>query len=129
MFPEESRSGPIYVCTRNNDLDTVINKTPIDRRTDLVFLQNGILTEFLEGKGLEENTQGLVYFAVAKLGDEPIDGKTDVNPEVMTRILGAYFTLDNCTKNMKGSDGRNRKMGHRFFYSIASWWVIMQSSR
>ncbi len=28
--------------------------------------------------------QVLVYFAVAKLGDAPIDGKTDVNPEGLT---------------------------------------------
>jgi hypothetical protein len=28
--------------------------------------------------------QVLVYFAVAKLGDQPTDGKTDVNPEGLT---------------------------------------------
>lgn len=28
--------------------------------------------------------QVLVYFAVAKKGDPPIDGKTDVNPEGLT---------------------------------------------
>jgi hypothetical protein len=28
--------------------------------------------------------QVLVYFAVAKLGDTPVDGKTDVNPEGLT---------------------------------------------
>jgi hypothetical protein len=28
--------------------------------------------------------QVLVYFAVAKLGDKPTDGKTDVNPEGLT---------------------------------------------
>jgi hypothetical protein len=28
--------------------------------------------------------QVLVYFAVAKMGDKPTDGKTDVNPEGLT---------------------------------------------
>lgn len=28
--------------------------------------------------------QVLVYFAVAKLGEKPIDGQTDVNPEGLT---------------------------------------------
>jgi hypothetical protein len=28
--------------------------------------------------------QVLVYFAVAKLGEKPTDGKTDVNPEGLT---------------------------------------------
>lgn len=32
--------------------------------------------------------QVLVYFAVAKTGDKPIDGKTDVNPEGLT--AGGY---------------------------------------
>ena len=79
----ESVTGPIYVCTRNNDLEAIISKTPSSRLQDLVFLQNGILTNYLASKGLSDNTQGLVYFAVAKKGDKPIDGKTDVNPEVI----------------------------------------------
>lgn len=32
----------------------------------------------------------LVYFAVAKLGDKPIDGKTDVNPEGLTAAYGLH---------------------------------------
>jgi hypothetical protein len=38
---------PIYVCTRNNDLDEIIRNTPLSRRKDLVFLQNGILEPYL----------------------------------------------------------------------------------
>jgi hypothetical protein len=51
---------------------------------DLVFLQNGMLQPWLDSRGLGDNTQVLVYFAVAKLGDAPTDGKTDVNPEGLT---------------------------------------------
>lgn len=82
--------GPIYVCTRNNDLDAIIEKTPVDQRENLVFLQNGILTEYLKGKGLEDNTQALIYFAVSKLGEAPIDGKTDLNPEGLTAVTGKW---------------------------------------
>ena len=57
-FPESSKSGPIYICTRNDDLDAIILKTPADRREDLVFLQNGMLTPYLEKKGLITNTAG-----------------------------------------------------------------------
>ena len=73
--------GPIYVCTRNDDLEAIIANTPARRRTYLVFLQNGILTSYLQEKGLQENTQGLIYFAISKKGEKPIDGVTDVNPE------------------------------------------------
>ncbi len=82
--------GPIYVCTRNNDLEKIIQDCPDDRKCDLIFLQNGILTEYLKTKGLEENTQGLVYFAVSKKGEAPIDGKTDTNPEGLTAVTGKW---------------------------------------
>ena len=59
-IPESSLSGPIYVCTRNDDLEAIIEKTPVNRREDLVFLQNGILSPYLQSKGLLMNTQGNV---------------------------------------------------------------------
>ena len=55
-----------------------------------MFLQNGMLEPWLESKGLAHATQLLVYFAVAKLGDDPIDGKTDVNPEGLTAVSGRW---------------------------------------
>ena len=67
-IPESSLSGPIYVCTRNDDLEAIIEKTPVNRREDLVFLQNGILSPYLQSKGLLANTQGRVgnYAVVVK---------------------------------------------------------------
>ena len=59
-------AGPIYVATRNDDLATVIEKTPEGRRKDLVFMQNGMLGPFLEGYGLQDNTQ------VSLLGSAPL---------------------------------------------------------
>ena len=82
--------GPIYVCVRNDALDAVIDATPIERRQDLVFLQNGMLEPYLKKKGLETASQALVYFAVAKLGDPPTDGVTDVNPEGLTTATGKW---------------------------------------
>ena len=37
-----------------------------------------------------ECAQVLVYFAVSKLGEKPIDGKTDVNPEGLTAAYGKH---------------------------------------
>ena len=34
--------------------------------------------------------QVLVYFAVAKKGEAPLDGKTDVNPEGLTAAWGVH---------------------------------------
>lgn len=82
--------GPIYVCTRNNDLEAIIDKCPPSKRENLVFVQNGILTPYLKNKGLEENTQALVYFAVSKLGQAPIDSITDTNPEGLTAVTGKW---------------------------------------
>ncbi|KAI4355863.1 hypothetical protein L6164_004594 [Bauhinia variegata] len=82
--------GPILVCTRNDDLDAVLEATPQSRWSDLVFFQNGMLEPWLESKGLKEADQVLAYFAVSKLGEAPIDGKTDTNPEGLTAAYGKW---------------------------------------
>ena len=40
----------------------------------------------------DAHVQVLVYFAVSKLGEKPIDGKTDVNPEGLTAAHGKHAT-------------------------------------
>ncbi|MEW5304326.1 MAG: hypothetical protein WDW36_006944 [Sanguina aurantia] len=82
--------GPILIATRNDDLQAIVDATPAERRQDLVFMQNGMLQPWLEGQGLGNNTQVLVYFAVAKKGDAPGDGKTNVNPEGLTAAHGLH---------------------------------------
>uniref|UniRef100_A0A7N0THP5 Uncharacterized protein n=1 Tax=Kalanchoe fedtschenkoi TaxID=63787 RepID=A0A7N0THP5_KALFE len=82
--------GPILVCTRNDDLQDVLDNTPPSRWNDLVFFQNGMLEPWLESKGINDADQVLAYFAVAKLGEPPIDGKTDTNPEGLTAAYGKW---------------------------------------
>lgn len=67
-------AGPIYVCTRNDALDDVVERCPEDRREDLVFLQNGYIEDWLKEKGLGDNTQILLFLAVTAKGADPIDG-------------------------------------------------------
>ncbi|CAL8464443.1 g3978 [Coccomyxa elongata] len=86
----EAPQGPVVVCTRNDALDDVVASTPPNRRKDLVFIQNGMLQPWLDKKGLGDNTQVLVYFAVAKKGEAPVDGKTDLNPEGLTAAWGLH---------------------------------------
>ncbi|KAM5578495.1 hypothetical protein ABKV19_008681 [Rosa sericea] len=82
--------GPILVCTRNDDLDAVLESTPRPRWNDLVFFQNGMLEPWLESKGLGDANQVLAYFAVSKLGEPPVDGITDTNPEGLTASYGKW---------------------------------------
>lgn len=70
----EGSKGPIYVCTRNDDLASVVEQCPPERRTDLVFIQNGMLRSFLRQHNLENATQALVFFAVPRIGVPPADG-------------------------------------------------------
>ncbi|GAB5353872.1 hypothetical protein AAMO2058_000071400 [Amorphochlora amoebiformis] len=50
-----------------------------------------MLEPYLESKGLADKaTQVLVYFAVAKLGEKPTDGITDMNPEGLTAANGKW---------------------------------------
>lgn len=53
-----------------------------------MFIQNGMIQPWLEAHGLAEATQVLVYFAVARLGDAPVDGKTELDPEGLTAAWG-----------------------------------------
>ncbi|KAL5825375.1 hypothetical protein ACOSQ3_021438 [Xanthoceras sorbifolium] len=85
--------GPILVCTRNDDLDAVLNATPPSRWKDLVFFQNGMLEPWLESKGLSDADQVLAYFAVSKLGEPPVDGKTDTDPQGLTVAFGKWASV------------------------------------
>lgn len=82
--------GPVIVCTRNEALEGIIENCPDNRRKDLVFVQNGYLDDFLDQKGLKDNTQALLYVSVTAKGAEPIDGVTDVNPEGLTAVTGLH---------------------------------------
>lgn len=57
---------------------------------DLVFFQNGMLEPWFETKGLGDADQVLAYFAVSKLGEPPVDGITDTNPEGLTAAYGKW---------------------------------------
>eukprot|EP00440_Ansanella_granifera_P050672 gb/GFBE01054921.1/.p1 GENE.gb/GFBE01054921.1/~~gb/GFBE01054921.1/.p1 ORF type:complete len:367 (+),score=59.85 gb/GFBE01054921.1/:1-1101(+) len=87
-FPADAPEGPIYVCTRNDDLKGVISMVPESRRDDLVFVQNGALLPFLQEElgPTSPVTVLLVYFAVAKKGEPPLDGKTDTDPRGLSAV-------------------------------------------
>lgn len=83
-------AGPVFVCTRNDELEALVANCPEARRPDLVFMQNGYLDNFLANSGLEGNTQALIFFAVSKKGEPPTDGKTDLNPDGLTKATGPW---------------------------------------
>ena len=84
------KGNPIFIATRNDSLDGIVENCPEDRRADLVFLQNGYLDDFLQAKGLLDNTQVLLYLSVPKKGVTPVDGVTTVNPEGLTAVTGRH---------------------------------------
>ena len=63
---------PILVCTRNDDLDAVLARVPVQRHADLVFVQNGMIRPWLATHGLSNATRGLLFFAVQTRG-APMD--------------------------------------------------------
>jgi len=50
----------------------------------------GTTGDFLKAQGLADATQVLLYLAVAKLDEPPIDGITDTNPEGLTAAKGKW---------------------------------------
>lgn len=86
-------TGPILVTVRNDDLQEVLVRVPGSRRDDLVFVQNGMLRDWLAQEGLAHATRGLLFFAVPSRG-APIDpGGTSVfwgrHAAVVVRFLTA----------------------------------------
>ena len=62
------QGDPLLVCVRNDDLGAVLERVPVMRRPDLVFVQNGMIDGWLATHGLGDSTRGLLYFAVSKRG-------------------------------------------------------------
>jgi len=60
--------APILVAVRNDDLGAVFKRVPEHRRRDLVLVQNGMLRPWIEERGLDHVTRGLLFFAVPKRG-------------------------------------------------------------
>lgn len=82
--------GPVYVCTRNEDLMDVILSCPPEKKEDLVFLQNGFLERFLRQAQCDKNTKANIYFAIPTMGAKPIDGITETDPEGLTAVCGKW---------------------------------------
>jgi len=86
--PLEGPAAPIVVCTRNDDLDTVVDYVHESRWPDLVFVQNGAVRPWLMSRGLEsgpsapwpghEPDRGVLWVAVPKRGDTPVPGGASV---------------------------------------------------
>lgn len=89
-IPAEPQGTPIFIATRNDSLNSIIDHCPDNRKADLVFLQNGYLDTFLESKGLADNTQALLFLSVPAKGVAPVDGITRVNPEGLTAATGKH---------------------------------------
>jgi hypothetical protein len=55
------------------------------------FLRDALSFVWATAKGPHEGAvQVLVYFAVAKKGEMPVDGKTDLNPDGLTAAWGLH---------------------------------------
>ncbi|MCY4380996.1 MAG: hypothetical protein OXC40_05460 [Proteobacteria bacterium] len=66
-------SHPTWICVRMKDLDQVLQQIPTTSKQNLIFLQNGIYQSLLDDYGVLEPTKMLVYFAINKIGDTPVD--------------------------------------------------------
>lgn len=85
--------GPVYLCTRSDDLEELIQSCPENKKEDLVFMQNGMIEPLLKRYALwDEVTLANIYFALTKKGGDPIDGRTDMHPQGLTNATGKWAT-------------------------------------
>lgn len=88
-IPEDA-PGPVYVCTRNDDLEAVIESCPESKKEDLVFIQNGMLEKLLRRHDVSDNTKANLYFAISEMDEDPIDGITETDPKGLTAVCGKW---------------------------------------
>ena len=89
---DDAQGGePILVCTNPDDLSAVIDRTPDRRRSDLVFVQNGMLDTFLSAQGRSGNARGLLYFAAASRGADIQPGGTSIFTGPHAEAVVAWF--------------------------------------
>lgn len=83
---------PILLAVRNDDLLDVVANVPSNRQSDLVFIQNGAVRDFLSQNTLGACTRGLLFFAVPKRGAPISPGATSPftgpHATAMARFLG-----------------------------------------
>lgn len=70
------QGDPVLLAVRNDDLATVIGRTPPHRLADLVFLQNGAIRGLLAEHALSGNTRGLLYLMVSSRTAPIVPGGT-----------------------------------------------------
>ncbi len=75
---DPTAGGPVLVCVNAGDIRSLVSGMPLERKQDLVFVQNGMIGPALADVGCAENTLGLLYFAVPRRGDSIQPGGTSL---------------------------------------------------
>uniref|UniRef100_A0A2P2MCY6 Uncharacterized protein n=1 Tax=Rhizophora mucronata TaxID=61149 RepID=A0A2P2MCY6_RHIMU len=61
-----------------------------------------MLEPWLQSKRIDDADQVLAYFAVSKLGEPPVDGKTDTNTEGLTGAYGKWASAVAARLHVRG---------------------------
>jgi len=91
IFAQPVSVGPIVLAVRNDDLAAVVPRIPAHRRDDLVFVQNGMVRDWLGEHSLQGATRGLLFFAVPSRGAPIEDGPPSVFTGPHAATLAAWF--------------------------------------
>lgn len=85
----------VFICTRNDDLQSVIDILPTQALGNLVFVQNGMLSPFLKTLKPSPAARAILYFAVPKKGDKPAPGgDTIVCGEKASQVVNYFKTIN-----------------------------------
>lgn len=85
--------GPVLICTTCDSVPDVYSGLPRSRKTDAVFMSNGMLLRFFAQNQVEDCTQVLLYMSATDEGTLTDGGQTAVTgkwaPEVQHFLLGS----------------------------------------
>ncbi|MBM75708.1 MAG: hypothetical protein CMK59_09935 [Proteobacteria bacterium] len=115
--------GPIVLCTRNDDLEGIVDSIQKERHCDLIFVQNGMIEHFLGSRDLLDTTQALLYIAIGKIGDQAVDGEKTVVVGKWSELFCDLMSV--CGLKCQSVDRKNYRvqMAEKFLW-IASFGVL-----
>ena len=81
----------IFVCTRNDSLQSILDAIPSFSHKNVVLVQNGMLSPFIDGLENPIAGRAILYFAVSKKGEMPKPGGNTLVCGTKAEAIAEFF--------------------------------------
>jgi ketopantoate reductase len=94
----------VMIASRNDSLASIHSSLPVSAKAKSVFIQNGMLSPFLEKLSPSYAARAILYFAVSKKGEEAKPGGDTLVCGEKAELLQSYFEQMNIPSKVVSKD-------------------------